>query len=388
MSSSQKKKSAGATIAARQRRTQAPRSQRIQMSDRSINRVSAPVSLGEIQKSMFAIKPGRGKADCCVTGRDYVSTFQMLTTNVPGDNLLNFPISPSSQLFVGTRLALFGRMFEKFKFTKLNLHVTASASTSTSGSIVMAYDHDPTDATPPASAEGVRALLAYEDNVSGPVWSNQTLKCSVAKDPQKFYYTNYLGGDERLADEGQAYVNCLVTPSANVSFSLWVEYEVDLFEPQLDLSQNAELVINKTSGSTTIPSGAFNGFNWTQAVGTQILASNPIYNLGIDSAGRSFIDILKSGYYMLEQFAGAGGSLGGTLSFAAPTANAMVSGETPAVSVLSNFGSLLADGNSVSRVDKITVPQHGARIYGTNNFSDNSPAAATIRLVRSFQSLL
>jgi hypothetical protein len=322
--------------------------------------ITAPVTTGMNMRNYFEMGKGtRPGAACRIRGQDYLGLVSFPTTASAGTTLFNMPISPSALALTNTRLGLMAKMFEKFFFTKLIFHTTAQAPTSVQGSYILAYDHDSADATPPVTDDGVRALMSFEDSVSQPVWQSSRLGCTVKNDPQKFYYTNYVDEEERVAFQGQVYVACLTGASVGSFFSLWVEYEIELYQPQLDLSAGSECV--GTISNTAVSATANQAFNPLANT-----VNSPVMAFQTDSAGNKALQILKQGYYILEQIYKTSSSGTGT-SVSAPTVNALDAAEQSltAITNLDLFSAPAVSTGSAFRHDRIKIPPHGANVYGT-----------------------
>jgi hypothetical protein len=315
--------------------------------------------------------PTRRGSTCRVSGQDYIGLVSFPTTANPGATLFNAAISPTTQALANTRLSLFGKMFEKFFFSKLRFHCTAQAPTSAQGSYILAYDHDSADATPPTSDDGVRALMSYQDSVTQPVWTSSQLSCTVASDPQKFYYTNYVDEEERVAFQGQIYVASLTNPSVQTYFSLWLEYEVHFYEPQLDLSSGSESLT--TAGSNAISATALQGWNaFIGGTGDATVATSPVISLIKDSNANVALQFLKQGYYIVDQYfkTSAGGT--GTAIVAPTFVPNNPSDYMPGLAVtgLDTLSAIASVGASAYAKHLIKVPEHGGNLYGSITGAD------------------
>lgn len=330
---------------------------------------AAPTNFGQTNKAYFKVLGARGKADCCVSGRDYIGqmSFPVSGTAPAGTTIFNMGVSPSALQLQETRLGLFGRMFEKFKFKKLAFHLTVQTPTSNQGSYIMAYDHDASDTTPPVSENGIRSLMAYQDSVSNVCWQNSTLKCTVQNDPQDFFYTNYLDEEERVAFQGQIYLTILTGYNVASFGSLWMEYEVDLFQPQLELDNGAELkhqILTTPTISSTINAA------WNNLVPGTLVQNSPFVGLFADSNGNIAARFLKAGTYVVEQLLkGQGSAVANGLNPSTFVPN--TPGENAVITLLDSITSPAAALAGVVRKEKIIVPEHGGRLYGNLTFTDS-----------------
>lgn len=199
--------------------------------ERPVEKYSAPIVESESRRAFARVSSVKNKmyGDAIkVHGQDLLSRGLFSTT---GDSLL-VNLLVAIQELSGTRLQLWGQMYEKFLFKKLAFHVTPSAPTTSSGSYVLAYDRDPTDPTPSASLAGSKALMSYEGSCDFPIWTPGSIYCPLIQPTEGFYTGS--GSDERLFTQGQLYIWQLDPASSALPFTVWVEYECEFYVPQLD----------------------------------------------------------------------------------------------------------------------------------------------------------
>lgn len=241
---------------------------------------------------------------------------------VTGSNTLVTNLFIQLDSLAGTRLELFGAMYEKFLFRNLRFHVVSAAPATASGSYILAYDRDVSDPTPPATIAGSKQLLSYEGSCEANIWEPLTINCPL-DNPDAGYYTNSSNGDERLFSQGQLYLWQLVGASAaNLSFTIWVEYDCEFFVPQLETPIESK---NSTSNISLTPTdygpsgpqvdnllSLLNNANWT---------SNAITTTNGPLAGKTAIK-LAAGVYRLSQVFGntVGTAYGAAANIGAPTA--------------------------------------------------------------------
>lgn len=148
--------------------------------------------------------------------------------------LANYFLNP--QVFQGTRLAQFSSLYEKYVFRKLKIHFDSAMPSTATGQYTIAFDKDISDETPPASLIGLRQMMAFQNSGLSAIWDNSTLDVELS-DPQDFYYTNTsqsLAGDERLVYQGQFYLMVASQLSLAMAGNFWIEYVIDLYDPQLE----------------------------------------------------------------------------------------------------------------------------------------------------------
>jgi hypothetical protein len=281
-----------------------------------------------------------------IQGQDFLTSING-TSEAAGANVYNEIINPLTGVFDNTRLSRFAELYEKFLFKDLRFHYEPVCPTTTAGGLIVAYDRDPSDATPAASDHGLHQYYAMMGARSGPVWDNITINCPLS-DTQEFYYGNARGGDERLFAQGQIYVSATsALPTAPLGM-LWLEYDVILFDPQLEEKDTAlEANLADTNQSNTTKTG-FNGLTAdADSIGTAA-------SLKVDSSGNTFFHFPTEGVYqILTEWTNTGTSTGLTLQ---PFVDGIL--DTSKRSVL-----LGTSGTSAANATLINVPRQGLDLY-------------------------
>ena len=181
---------------------------------------------------------------------------------------------------------MFAQLYDKFRFKKLTFKYVPYQGTVVPGSIVLAYDRDISDATPPANDVGVRQYMAMMDAVAGPIWQPLSMTCPLSH-PEEGLFTNAVpGGDDRLAYQGQVYVALLEPPPAGVVLAgdLFVEYDLELFEPQLET--NVSVGESQLQGANQLNFGAPATDLLRSFVNAGNVARSNTYVPKLDSSGR------------------------------------------------------------------------------------------------------
>lgn len=154
---------------------------------------------------------------------------------VPGQVYNEIYLAPGE--FGGTRLSLYARLYEKFLFEEMDFMYLPAVGSGTPGQLVIAHDRDISDPTPPATQQGVRQFMAMEDQKSGNVWNPHVAKCPLRSIEEGFFCNPVVGGDDRLAYQGQVYVACVVptglNPGATIG-TLLIRYKCVFMVPQLE----------------------------------------------------------------------------------------------------------------------------------------------------------
>jgi hypothetical protein len=311
-------------------------------------RVAAPAAQTKVRGSYFTISDASSRKyseAIRIRGQDFLASIpgnSLLT----GANVYNLLINPQTGELASTRLAKFSELYDKFLFLNLRFHYEPVCPTSTVGGIVLAYDRDPSDATPPASDHGLHSYYAMMGARSGPVWSSISIDCPLS-DTQDFYYGNQVGGDERLYAQGQVYIAATSTLPAGDIGSLWVEYECMLFDPQLEDNDTVITASTPVGNATNTTKQGFNGLVADSNIGTA-------FSIKTDDQGNTFLDFPREGAYeILTHATNTGASTGLTLQ---PFVNGILD-----ASRRNTFDSFA--GTSPHNLSIINVPRQGLQLY-------------------------
>lgn len=123
--------------------------------------------------------------------------------------------------------------WEQYKFNALKFEYVTRTATSTVGSVIMAPDYDPLDPNPTSEAYA----SSYMDASENATWVDQ--KCILSPramfplGPRKYIRTSNVAGDLRTFDAGNFFLCTVEEVGADAIGKLWVEYDVELFVPQL-----------------------------------------------------------------------------------------------------------------------------------------------------------
>jgi len=309
--------------------------------------VMAPAALAAKRRVYFIVQSAntKYKEAIRIKGQDYVSTVQG-NGETTGVSILNQPVNPLYGVFAGTRLSHFAELYDKYCFNDLKFHYSPACGSSTSGSIVMAYDRDPTDGTPPASDHGLQQYFGMMGAQSTVVWDSMTVS-APRSDPQDFYYANKGStSDERLTDQGQIYIAAATLLPVGPIGNLWVEYDITLFDPQLEDNDAIEAARDDNVNVSTVAKTGFNGIAVTQSIGKQI-------SQHVDTDGNTFFRFLPGTYSLLYEWLTSSASTSATLSpYVAGVLN------TGILNTLSVFAGASGTRNAIMK-----VPKEGADVY-------------------------
>jgi hypothetical protein len=325
-------------------------------------------------KSFFQSVPMKNGASR-VNGADIIAVVATGASNFSGTPLTSaqgvgsFLISPFSPQLVGTRLGIEALRFEKYRFKKLRFVFLPDVGTGTNGSVILAFDPDATDnfvnlaPTALTSLNSLQTLMGFEDSVKASVWTPFALDIKTIKsDPQQFYYTNYNGGDLRLAAQGQLWV-CSggSLPNTTSLGSIGIEYEIEFYDPSLDQLNSQVRYDVPASAVDTVPLHGFNAFN-TGTVKTTG-GGTGLYQLVTDTLGNKYFSI-PPGVHQIDSTSTNTSGASGSAPIITYTALAnLVSSVVPVVTSLFSGNSGTVIGSYASNKAMIYSPPGGTKLY-------------------------
>lgn len=330
--------------------------------------VTLPAVMSKVMQSDFEISRGSRRGSIRVRGQDWLGRLQIPANSVAGQTIGEFYINPSD--YPGTRLALFAQLYDKFRFQMLKFKYVPYAGTATPGSIIIAYDRDISDVTPPANDNGVRAFLSMLDAVSGPIWQPLEATCPLSH-PEEGLFTNEVpGGDPRLAYQGQVYVALMEPPSAAASLAgdLFVEYDVELFDPQLETLPSVGVA--STSGLSSQYFGPNAMDTLATFVSGRVAGSNKsssnVYVPKTGPDGLSYLDLAQGVYRIYQSIMQTDA---GTVNLGAPTVADIKPNDPkpapapqPEIAQVTNVPTNSQHATAIKSA-LYAVPPGGARIY-------------------------
>lgn len=334
-------------------------------------KVAAPAAISSENRFGFSIGRGRYRDSVRIHAKEWIGPVVTPTTVTPGLTLLEFYLNPAE--FGGGRLALFSQLYEKFLFKKFVVHFAPSVSSQTPGSLILAYDRDINDPTPPPNQQGVRTFLAFEDSSSGNVWTPRTMACKLEA-PETGYYTNTANSqDDRLTYQGQLYVAVMENPPPNTTLGdLILEYDCELFIPQLE--GGSKMVVTNDASKAGVTPSATDFIKNIQTVSTAPISAGAGSFVPKSDASGYYFDLAEGLYRMA---ASAAGTLAATQSILPLTATIVAKTPAPApapqpiLSVINNPGTTATTASSVQNLfydALLAIPRGGGKVYlqGTN----------------------
>lgn len=283
-------------------------------------RVTAPVAKGVVQKlnkPKFSMTKPDGTIH--VSHREYVD--DILGSVLYSGGLLR--VNPGLQAAFPW-LSTIASSYETYRFTKLKFIFESTSATTHTGAVMMAMDYDPNDDPPLSKTQ----LMSYSGATRSPPWESFEYACSKAdllKLPQKFVRSGIPleTNDLRLFDVGNLHLCTMGQQNANLVGELYVEYEIDLFTPQLDLLTNAEATSSIVRAGGAISLANWMGITPTFTGGLNITFSPSPYGLKVNQVG-SFIFVFSSAGSGLVPVASIGATSPGNLISYGPSASSGV----------------------------------------------------------------
>jgi len=329
--------------------------------------VAVPAAIQTYFKPVMPKMSTRADGAVVMSGADLLD-FIPLASDSTGSVLRRLDLNPQSAIFSNTRLGIESLRFEKYRFRRLKFHFLAELPTSQKGSVILAFDpdaaDDPQENFPTNSTESLTALqtfMAYRDAENFNIWLGAQLDAKIKFDPQKFYYTNYSGGDVRLAQQGSLFV--VLGGSTGLSIGTTIgkialEWEIEFFEPTLEnVNPQTKSILNSGSFS----SGIAQGFNLIAQSNLSQTQNGP--ELSTDSLGNRFFELIPGVYDVISTLAVNGGTAA-TVSYNLVSNIADNIGTVAALIGATNSN---ASTSLTSQEHRLTVPQGGAKLYSTMN---------------------
>jgi hypothetical protein len=256
-------------------------------------RQDQPAARTAAWETSFAVEAGRKfENSIVVRGTEFLTAVFNGPAPAAGQAFINIPVSPAE--FSGTRLELFARMYEKYLFTKMSFEYVPSVAYDKAGSIILAYDRDPSDATPPAGDPGIRTYTAWANTRITDVKQRAECVCPLLQPDTGYYVNDAPGGDERLSYQGQFYVaTCIPAEVNSVLGVLLFHYECHMWVPNLEVQAPIDFLsrqnVNGATPSPTSPGDALYPFDTSvsaQAPDIEVSASSDTtYAPKLQSAG-------------------------------------------------------------------------------------------------------
>jgi hypothetical protein len=213
----------------RPQRNQIPRIQKTQNLGANSTSVASAYS-SQVKTNNPRISYGLNGKSCRVTHKEFIQ-------NVTGTSAFTIPIFlPLNPGLSGTFpwLAAIANNFEQYRVHKMRFCYLTRTGTNVPGSVLIAPDYDASDVAPVSE----QILSNYAEIVEDAPWKD--ICCSLrpagmhALGPKKFVRNGLVPGQDLKTTDVGSIILATVDGTATNWGKLWVEYDVEFFEPQLN----------------------------------------------------------------------------------------------------------------------------------------------------------
>lgn len=158
-------------------------------------------------------------------------------------------------------LSLIAANFEKYRFRKLHFVYESSVATTAAGVVLSAIDLDASDPAPSSK----QAIMSYQCAERSNVWMSHTTRMPMQQ-PSLYVRTGPLpvNTDIKTYDAGNFFL-AIQGSATTAQGELYVEYDVDLYVPQLSNAPSVASLSYKTSSTVQ-------GYDFTNGTFTGSLA--------------------------------------------------------------------------------------------------------------------
>lgn len=290
------------------------------------SRKMAPVSNARKSYVVASPKLSQGTDSVSITHREYIC-------DVPGSilfNALGFPVNAGRDTCFNW-LSTIAMRYERYQFERLRFIYEPRCSTATAGSVILAVDYDPLDASPVTKQD----VYAYSHSAQSSAWDECcfTVDPAVLRSRGTLYSRvgqNPAGSDLKTYDLGNLWLCRSGFAGTDVCGELFVEYSVRLTIPQVSKTTqswygaaSAGLAAGSLFG-TTIALGSSNSLdltvtsastvtlsqNWEGLI-TMVVTGTGLAAGGFASSGTTLVQMLSETYNA--------GSTSGTVILSVPS---------------------------------------------------------------------
>jgi len=233
-------------------------------------------------------------------------------------------------------LSAIANRFESYTFKGVNLHYVPSCGTSAGGSVLLAPDYDVSDYVPP----DIFVMSTYPGCVRTASWAPATLKCEpslltkLVKE-RIVRSTDVTDVDLKLYDTAILYWATIGHTTVENIGSLWLEYDVVLRTPSIDL---------EISGSDSAKIAATIGVSKDALLGTAPVVTVDSYLPVVEKLTSTTLKVLRPGRYLADTM---------VVGTGLTAANCTFSGD--GITTLASTGVVKGDATTVSLQDIVDV---------------------------------
>ena len=190
--------------------------------------VSAPTSKSFVQRSGMPRLMYRPNGDCVINHREFIANLNGSVAFASTQIQINPGLNGSMPW-----LSRIANNFESYIFKKLRFPFETSASTGSTGSVILAVDYDPSDPAPTSKTQA----LSYRAAIRSAAWSPMVHMSSVEDISKRKTYFVRAGNippneDICLYDTGNLFAITEGQADASRVGEIWVEYEILLMTPK------------------------------------------------------------------------------------------------------------------------------------------------------------
>lgn len=187
-------------------------------------------------------KPRKGHL--LLTDREFIGALKVTDTQKMGDHLLRQYLSP--QDLTGTRIAVFSRLYEKYRFRRAVVHYVPMVGSTKAGTIIGFIDVDPDD-PPVTGTQSVRTAESATGAQMNHIFQKGAYRLPTRDGNGEFFFTDP-GTDQRLYRQGLIDIVAVsdFLEAQTIGF-LYLEYEI-------------EFKVSHTTGASLANFGSWNSF--------------------------------------------------------------------------------------------------------------------------------
>lgn len=238
------------------------------------------------RKRNLSFKSHKRGDQVILTGRDFYGAVTVTNTQKAGDTIVG-GIDLNPQSFTNSRLAVFGKLYEKFQILNFTVEYKASCASTTNGSLVHYFHPDYYD-SPSGGAAAITIATSTNNYKEMQVWQNSSVTFKPERKMSDMY-TSENGTDQRLASYGHYF--CLAATdfsTAGPIGNIFIHYKIKFMKPINELTAASSLgEYTGTSPSTS------------ELIGTSISQVAGSYGSFITKGGTSSLNFTSVGTYLL-----------------------------------------------------------------------------------------
>jgi hypothetical protein len=211
------------------------------------------------------------KGRLMIADREFIGSVTVTNSQSMGDHLVRTVLAP--QNLTGTRLQVFSRLYEKYRFRKAVIHYVPMVGSTTVGTIIGFVDVDVAD-QPPTGTLSVRCAESATGSQMHHVFQKGQYRLPQNEGNQQFFFTDNTA-EERLSQQGMIDIVGVspFTSAATLGF-LYLEYEIE-FKVSHTVTNGGAHMFTQYTSSGTVSSSA--------PLGTPVQTTNADFSLSFSS---------------------------------------------------------------------------------------------------------